>query len=303
MKKLLIICLFLSATTATAKLLDKVAGVINDKIYTLSELERVKKTISARKEISPFIYVSKKFTTKDILKKEIEIFIVKDKLSAMGFVISDDSVESRIKETEKRLGLRRADLLDFLATKNIDFNEYFELIRQAMEFNIFNRRVISPLVNITEQEVKNHYYKMNKSNKALSFNYHPVDFTFQESKVLKSDRKRLGSILEAYQRTGNLPQIYRDMETNDLGNVSDEDLPKELSIILKATDEGAFSKLFVKSGVIHIFYLKKKDLTESQDFLKRKAFIKNKIYMTRSKSITKTWFNREALNYYILENI
>lgn len=289
--------------TSQAKLLDKVAGVVNDKTFTLSELKRVQQTISARKEIAPFIFIKKKYSLKDILNIEQHIYIIKDKLSEMGFVVSDDSVESRILETEKRLGLRRADLLVFLESKDISFNEYFELIRNATEFNIFNRRIISPLVNITEQEVKNEYYKMNSSNKALSFKYNIIDFYLPESRVAKNDKNHLPYILEEYQKTGNIPAIYKSIETTHLGDVSDDDLPKDLSALLKKTNEGSFSKVYTKNNLVHIFYLKTKDLTASQDFLKMKDRIYNKIYMKRSKIITKIWFNKETLNYYILENI
>ena len=304
MIKFLPAILLLSLSTVThAKLLDKVAGIVNDKIFTYSELVRVKDTISARKEIAPFIFTKDKYTLKEILKVQQNIYIVKDKLSELGFVVSDDSVESRINETERRLGLKRADLLNFLESKGLTFNEYFELIRNATEFNIFNRRIISPLVNITEQEVKNEYYKLNTSNKALSFKYNVVDFYLPESTVQTKDRNKLQYILEEYQKTGNIPGIYRNIETSNLGDVSDDDLPKELSRLLKKTDEGSFSKPYVKNGMIHVFYLKGKDLTASQDFLKKKDFIYNQIYMKRSKKITRTWFSKETLNYYILENI
>lgn len=304
MKKIIpAIFLIMFSLASQAKLLDKVAGVVNDKTFTLSELKRVQKTISARREIAPFIFTKKKYSLKDILKIQQHIYIIKDKLSEMGFVVSDDSVESRILETEKRLGLRRADLLVFLESKGISFNEYFELIRNATEFNIFNRRIISPLVNITEQEVKNEYYKMNSSNKALSFRYNIVDFYLPQSKVLKKDKNRLPYILEEYQKTGNIPEIYKSIETTNLGDVSDDDLPKDLSSLLKKTNEGSFTKSYTKNNLVHIFYLKTKDLTASQDFIKKKDRIYNKIYMKRSKVITVTWFSKESLNYYILENI
>lgn len=304
MNKFLPAILLLSLSTISyAKLLDKVAGVVNDKIFTHSELVRVKNTISARKEIAPFIFTKNKYTLKEILKVQQNIYIVKDKLSELGFVVSDDSVESRINETERRLGLKRADLLNFLESKGLTFNEYFELIRNATEFNIFNRRIISPLVNITEQEVKNEYYKLNTSNKALSFKYNVVDFYLPESTVQPKDRNKLQYVLEEYQKTGNIPGIYRNLETSNLGEVSDDDLPKALSKLLKKTDEGSFSKPYIKNGMIHVFYLKGKDLTESQDFLKKKDYIYNQIYMKRSKKITRTWFSKETLNYYILENI
>ncbi len=303
MNKILCLSIFLFSLSTSAALIDKVAGVINDQVFTLSEITRVGSTLGIRKEIAPFIYNEKKFSNDEILRLMQNKFIIKDKLSELGFVISDDAVESRIKETEKSLRLNRKELLQFLKSKGISFNEYFELLREAMEFSVFQRRIIAPLVTITDQELKNHYYKLNSNNKALSFNYKVVDFSLPQSKVLKKDLKRIPSILETYKKTGNIPQIYSDISTNDLGSVSDEDLPKELSNLLKKTNEESFSKLYIKGGVIHSFYLVKKDLAESSDFLQKRNLIYNKIFLERSGKIAQNWFSRESLNYYILNNL
>ncbi|MBC77288.1 MAG: hypothetical protein CME64_14855 [Halobacteriovoraceae bacterium] len=295
--------LLFSQSFVSAKLLDKIAGVINEKVYSLSEVRRVKSTVEARREISPLIYSQTSYSEKEVLDLLQRQFIIKDKLSEMGLVISDDSVESRINETERRLGLKRSDLLNFLESKGLTFNEYFELIREAMEYNLFNTRVIVPLVNITEQEIKNFYYNLKSDNSALSFKYHLLDFSISESKLSKQQVKRLPVVLEEYQKTGQLPNELSNIETNDLGKLSGEDLPSQLSKILKNTNEGAFTKPYIRDGVVHVFYVKTKDLTESQEFLKMKEQIYNQLFMSRSKSIIENWFEREESNYYILENI
>src|SRR5690554_3181329 len=149
MKQLVLSALFLlNIVPAHSTLLDKVAGVVNDKVYTLSEIKRIQDTLPARQEISPLIYSRQSYNDGQVLKLLQHRYIIKDKLAEMGFVVSDDSVMSRISETERRLGLTREDLLEFLKSKGITFNEYFELIREAMEYNIFQSRIVAPLVNI-----------------------------------------------------------------------------------------------------------------------------------------------------------
>ena len=304
MKKIILLSLLLASTVSHSRLLDKIAGVINDKVYTLSEIERINSSLTARKEISPFIYTQNKYTNLDILKLLQRGYIIKDKLAAMGFVITDDSVESRIIDTEKRLGLNRRDLLSFLDSKNINFNEYFEIIRETMEFNVFNQRIIAPLVSITDQELKNFYYKLNsEKNKVLAFKYTVVDFYLDEDKIIKNDLDRLPDILSNYQKTGNIPSIYQNIQTNNLGTITGEDVPKDLSTLLNQTNEGSFTKPYVKGGVVHIFYVKKKDLTESSDFLSKKEAIYNEIFIKKSKAIFKSWFSKESTNYYIQESL
>lgn len=305
MNKLLIGIFFtiILNTPASAKVLDKIAGVINDKVFTLSEVKRINSTVSIRQEIAPFIYTQEKYTNKEMLRLLQNSFIVKDKLEELGFVVSDDSVQDRIRQTEKSLRLNRSELLKFLDSKGITFNEYFEILRSAMEYNIFNRRIIAPLVTITDQELKNFYYKNYSSAKASSFKYNVIDFNIPASKVQKEDRKRFREILQKYRKTGSIPQIYSDLSTDELGKISGEDVSPVLRKLLQNTDENSFSEEFIDDGILHVFYVDSKEIADSQDFLIKKREIYNSIFLERSQKLSESWFSRESLSYYILTNI
>lgn len=305
--KLLILLIILSVglshaqdkKTSSDKLLDKIVAVVNTRVISLSEIERMKKTLEARKEVSPVIYTEKSYNSKELLDIMIRSFIIRDKINAQGYVINDDAVESRIKMTEERLGLKRADLLQFLKGKGLTYEEYFEVIRETMEFNIFAQRIIAPLITVTEQEIKNEYYRRNATNNALSFKYNLVDFYIPESKLIDKSENKFLAILKDYQLTGKLPEEYRALESNNLDGLSEDALPKKLSSVLKTTSEGSFSSAVSLNDYLHVFYVQKKDLVESQDFIKFKDQIQSEIFMSKGKSVTNNWFDREYSNYYI----
>ncbi len=304
MKLILIICLSLGLAHAqdkksSEKLLDKIVAVINTRVISLSEIQRMDKTLPARQEISPMIYSEKKYNQKELLDIVIRSYIIRDKINAQGYVINDDAVESRIKMTEDRLGLKRADLLAFLKGKGLTYEEYFEVIRETMEYNIFAQRIIAPLISVTEQEIKNEYYRQNSTNNALSFKYNLVDFYIAEDKLVDKNENKFMTVLKDYQLTGKLPEEYRELETNQLDNLNEDGLSKDLKGILKNTAEGSFSKSIVLNNHLHVFYVQKKDLVESQDFLKFKDQIQNDIFMAKGKSVSSNWFDREYSNYYI----
>lgn len=280
-------------------LLDKIVAVVNTRVISLSEIQRIESTLEARREVSPLIYSEKKYTQKELIDTVIRSFIIRDKINAQGYVINDDAVESRIKMTEERIGLRRADLLEFLKTKGLTYEEYFEVIRETMEYNIFAQRIIAPLISVTEQEIKNEYYRRNSTNNALSFKYNLVDFYISEEKLIDKNEDRFLAVLKDYQLTGKLPEEYRSLETNNLENLNEDGLAKELSKILKVTAEGSFSKSISLNKYLHVFYVQKKDLVESQEFLKHKDQIQNEIFMSKGKSVSDNWFDREYSNYYI----
>lgn len=304
--KFLIIFFILGTAFANAqekpsneKLLDKIVAVINTKVISLSEIKRMEVTLEARREVSPVIFSEKKYSQQELLDIMIRSFIIRDKINAQGYVINDDAVESRIKMTEDRLGLKRADLLQFLKAKGLTYEEYFEVIRETMEFNIFAQRIIAPLVSVTEQEIKNEYYRRNSANNALSFKYNLVDFYIPEAQLIDKDENRFLAVLKDYQLTGKLPEEYRNLETNNLEGISEDGLTKDLAQTLKQAAEGSFSKAIKIQDHLHVFYVQKKDLVESQDFLKFKDQIQNDIFANKGKSATTNWFDREFSNYYI----
>ncbi len=284
---------------AQEKLLDKIVSVINTKIISLSEIVRMENTLPARKEISPAVYSEKNYSQKQLLDIVIKSYIIRDKINSQGYVINDDAVESRIKMTEERLGLKRADLLNFLKSKNLTYEEYFEIIRETMEYNVFAMRIIAPLISVTEQEIKNEYYRRNSSNNTLSFKYNLVDFYIKEADLVDKDSEKFLVVLKDYQLTGKLPEEYRGLESNNLENLNEDALSKELAAILKTTAEGSFSKASSIGGYKHVFYVQKKDLVESEEFGKFKEQIQNDIFVNKGKSVTVNWFDREYSNYYI----
>ncbi len=281
------------------KLLDKIVAVVNTKVISLSEIKRIEDTLTARREISPMIYSESKYESKQLLDIMIKTFIIRDKINAQGYVINDEAVESRIKMTEERLGLKRADLLNFLKSKGLTYEEYFEVIRETKEYNLFAQKIISPLISVTEQEIKNEYYRRNSANNALSFRYTLVDFYIAEKDLIIKDKAKFLTVLKDYQLTGKLPEEYRGLESNNLDNLNEDGLSKDLAKTLKTAAEGSFSDAISLNNYLHVFYVQKKDLVESQDFSRAKEMIQQEIFSVKGKSVSNNWFDREFSNYYI----
>ncbi len=295
----LVLVLLLQAPNASAKLIDKIVAVINDQVITLSLVKRMQANVVARSQISPVIYSKKNLSQKDAIDIVIHRSLVREKLAELGYVISDDQVESQIKATEQRLGLGRQALLDFLKSNGMTFDEYFELIRETIEYNIFNDRVIRPLISVTEQEIKNAFYKENQNNKSLSFRYTLVDFSLDEKSLSKAGLRRFKDALKTFQVSGVLPDEFRDVQTTTLGDITEEGLTNDLQQLLKRTDEGAFTDAIKLGGVTHVFYVQKKDLVESELFMRHKDRIRAQLFEQVAAEITGLWFERESNKHYI----
>ncbi|MCF8058110.1 MAG: SurA N-terminal domain-containing protein [Bacteriovoracaceae bacterium] len=298
MIKSLLIFLLLS-TPAYSALLDKIVAVVNSQPVLLSQVNRVSQNLEARRNISPQIYSKSQYSFRDLVNIKINEQLLRDKLTEMGYVISDEQVESQVKATEERLGLNRSALLNFLKSNNFSFDEYFELIRSSIEYNLFLSRIIQPLVSITEQDVKNAYYQKYSSKKRLSFKYELVDFSLDRSNFKKGMLGEFQSVLSNFQQSGILPDRFSDVSTNVLGEIRENGLTSDLKNLLTKTDEGKFSKPILMNSQYHVFYVKKKDLVESEDFMSKRNQIRAEIFQKSMESISVTWFNAEADKHYI----
>jgi peptidyl-prolyl cis-trans isomerase SurA len=285
-------------SSAQAKLLDKVMAVVDNQVITLSQAKRMTKTLNARKNISPMIYNTKKLSTNQAVDIFVRRQFIRSRLSEIGIEIQDEQVEAQIKNTEKKLGVDRAALLQFLESNGITFDEYFEIIRETMEHNYFSMRVIRPLISVTEQEIKNSFYKKSK-DKTLSFKYNLVDFSLEKRKFKKGMLNNFKNILKKFQTSGNLPSNFSDVDTNSLGDITEDGLTKKLKKLLKETDQGSFSDPILIGNDYHIFFVKNKDLVESEIFLKEKEKIRGLLMAQSAKAIADSWFNQASSKHYV----
>lgn len=286
-----------------AKLLNKIAGVVNDKIYTLSDLKDIEGKIDARKEIAGFVYSKENYNLEDVFLHLRNKYIVKDTLSEQGIIITDERVEEQIEETKKRLGIDHSVLVKSLKDRGLSYEEYFELTREITEFNVFNRNIIAPLVNITDQELKNLFYEKSQQKNTFNFTYDIEDFSVPTSSVSQTKLSELKKQLAKFKTNKVKQGDLKKFNIVNIGKVAGDDLPSNIKAALKATDKGNFSEPIERGGSYHFFYVKDKELAESQAFKRAKNALYAQLFMRRSQQITDDWFEREASNYYVLKNI
>ena len=295
-----LIAALLFSFNTEAKLLDKISAVVDDEVYTLSQINRKIENIGARKQISPLIYTEDlEPTPRNIVDMMIHRALIRQHLTVLGHIIGDEQVERQIRMTEERLGLDRKALLQFLDGNNMLFDEYFELIRETIEFNIFHEFVIKPLVSVTDQAVKNEYYRRNQNSQTLSFNLTLVSFTIEKDRINTDDIPRLPAIFKRFQETGNLPEKFSTVDVSDLGGIKEDGLAPKIKGAVRGIKEGEFSPTVSMGGSYYVFFVKKKDLVESDDFLRSKDKLTADLFLKTANSVRSVWLEREKHNHYV----
>ncbi|MCY4524369.1 MAG: hypothetical protein OXB84_06490 [Halobacteriovoraceae bacterium] len=284
---------------SAAVLLDKTLAVVDEKVITLSEVPRVLKTVPARRNIIPGIYDAKKLNRRKIAEIEVRKIIIRRKLEEVGYTVSDEEVERNINDRKKALGINHDALVDFLKNNGLLFNEYFEITRQALEYARFNSWIIRPLISVTEQDIKEVFYKENLKNKSLSFKYSLIDFSLEKSKFKGKMLKGFKNALKKLQKSGIMLSAYKELQTNKLGDIVEDDLEKRLRDLLKKTEEGTFSDPYLMNGRYHIFYVKEKNLVSSELFRRERKRIEVVLLQKEAKRTEDLWFESEKSKHYV----
>lgn len=288
----------LTSLNVEAKLLDKISAIVDDNIITLSQVTHSVKNLAIKRNVAPMIYDKATFTNEEILQISINKFLVRAKLAEIGYSITDEQVEAQIKPNQERLGVDRKALIAFLKQQGTSFDEYFETLREAIEYSYFVSRVISPMISVSEQDVKNTYYKNNKDSR-MNFKYTLVDYAVSKDVVSKPSKGQMEEVVKQYRINSVLPENYSSMTVSNLDDITEEGITSELKNLLKETDEGSITSPTVINGHYHVFYLVKKDLVETEAFASQKDKIKDKLFEKTVKEETAVWFERERNKHYI----
>lgn len=304
MKKLLLRFFFFAVFCSTnllasAKTIEKILAVFNNQIITLLQVKRVQEGIAIRREISPHIYNKESFSEKEIVEEIIKTLTIREALAKIGYNLTDDDVEKQIKGNEERLGLQRPQLISFLQNKNTTFQEYHDLIREAMERSIFQSQIIAPTISVPEQLVKNTFYLRNSHDNTLSFKYDLINFIYSPQKYSSSNQNEIKEAIKSYLEKGIFSEKYREIKIIPIGSIEEESLSKNMQQILKNTNEGELSGSVEIDHEIHLFYVKKKDLIESQRYLREKQQIESELTIQEIEKATNLYIQREKNKHYI----
>lgn len=301
MKFATIAILFLSLfiSTVDAKLLDKISAIVDDNIITLSQITRVSKILAIKRNVAPMIYDRANFSSEELLNISINKYLIRSKLTELGYSITDDQVEAQIKSNEKRLNVDRKSLMTFLKQQGTTFDEYFETLREAIEYSYFLNRVISPSISISEQDVKNTYFKKNIKDFRLNFKYTLIDYSIPKDLVPKLAKGQMEDVIKQYRINSVLPEAFSTITSANLDEITEEGIASELKNLLKQTDEGALTTAILLNNQHHVFYIAKKDLVESEAFTKQKESIHDTLFEAAVKNEAQVWFERERNKHYI----
>jgi len=282
-----------------AILLDKTIAIFNDQIITQSMVERLRESYETRRFLAGHIYKEKSSNPNYFVDLIINRLLIRDKLKKFGIEINDRAIEERVNMIKSNFKLNQDQLLAFLANKGLSYKEYFEVMREGIEYQQFFLKHITPLVNVSNQEIKNLFIKKQSTNTTISFNYYLINYSFKKDGKDSIDKQKLFEVIKKFHTTGIVPSDFSSIEKFDLGDLSEESLSEKIQSVLKPLGEGEFSFHYYDKGKFTSFFIKEKNIKESESFKRSKKILKQELIEKKSQKVLAAWLKREKRLYHI----
>ena len=149
---------FLLPTVCSGEVMDRIVAIVNDDIITLKDAE---KHVRVEKE-GKFVSINE-YLTNLRLQEKIDLLIddvlMRQQAKKLKIDVSDKEVETIIENIKKQYLIDDTELRQKLKEDNISYEDFVAGLRSNILKSRLVTRVISPEVNVNEQDLRQYYDK------------------------------------------------------------------------------------------------------------------------------------------------
>lgn len=262
----LILCALGCSPFSHAKIIDRIVAVVNDDIISQSDLDAYQKRVKAS-SAETITHSPKK-----MLELLIEEILLKQLVKKLNLSAEEEEVTAHINTILKNQGITQKDLLSFLKSRGLTYQQYKENIKQGLEQQRLLEREIQSSIVIKKEDIRAYYYNSIK-NKSSKKKYHirqiffPIESADQADRILKKAR----AVHASYQKGipfENLLQENSQIQgsSDDLGLLSDEDMAPSFKKAIKNLPLKKLSSPFKTRGGIHLIEILEIRAQSAQNF-------------------------------------
>lgn len=265
--------------------MDRIIAIVNDDIITLKEAE---KHVQVEKE-GRFVSINE-YMTNLRLKEKIDLLIddvlIRQEAKRMKIDVEEKEVEGIIENIKKQYLIDDTELMQKLKDDNISLDDFKVGLKNNVLRSRLLNRVISPEVNVTEQDLRQYYDKHKEE-------FIDEEYRLQQIFVSGQREDAQKRIIEAYkllQEGKPFEVVVKDFSDDkkssatdgDIGFVKKIDLIPQLRDVAGMLSPGVYSSITTTPYGFHILKLVEKKRGETMTFEMVKDAINEKIIQEES---------------------
>lgn len=304
MNKLLFALLFFSLSATAGQKVDRIIAVVNSEPILQSDVVDLVKRSKQRGLLDDLLIPSGDLSNiQSDSKKQIQYLvsekILDSEIKRLNMNVTDERVEQEIRDTVKKSGMPRSDLMKMLQNQGMEFATYKNVIKQKIERNsLFETEIVSKL-RITDDEAFSEYQKRNPKAKSRVYEYGISHILFNPKKG--GPEKALERAESALQKieAGQKFELVAEQTSEDsrfsnggfLGTFKSGEFTPEFESAVQNLEEGNVSKVVQSKTGFHILKLTSKKVVPDPQFEREKERIKAALFDVNFKRQLKTWLD------------
>jgi parvulin-like peptidyl-prolyl isomerase len=289
-----------SSAYSAEVLVDRVLGSVDGQAFLFSEVAGKVKT-GPLVAISDYPASEQSTPFERALQDTINLQIVLQKAKELEIEVSDDELDAEISEFLQSRGLNRNGLERFLAEEKKSFDEYKRDFRNNIITARFQRRVIVPLIKVTDKDLETAYLKKSGSSSDL------VEITLRQiviqipdnaGPVITEAKRALAQEARGKIQAGSSFEDAVKLYSDDRQKVSRgglmegvrlRDLATPIRKEIERLDTGDVSQPVEIGTGIYIFKVENRKISLGKDMEKKKLELENEIRNAELQNQLRRW--------------
>lgn len=298
--------------TPKGKLIDRIVAIVNEKVITEFELEKILKQVI--KEDPGLKKESSKKKREELLQQILDTLIVgqlvSDELKRIGRDVQKKEIESEINKILKRNNMTIDSLTSILSAEDRSLDELKDELKRNLEKNRLIGLIIIPKISVTDDDIQNYYNKFYAKKKPdVLVRLRTIFIKFKESLPEKEKKYRLklaDDLLGKAKKGNNFAKMAKEYSESssrdrggDMGFMKFDELSSLFKKELKNKPKGAIVGPIKTQNGFYILKFEDKKSEEVEGLAKLKEEIKNKISQEETQKAFTAWVSEAKKKAFI----
>ncbi|MGZ3768437.1 MAG: peptidylprolyl isomerase [Bdellovibrio sp.] len=306
---------FLLAVPSHAEIVEKTVAIVNNSLVLESDFKELEKRIGKPNLIDDSLLFGKpveslKGNRKTQLNYLINERILQSEIKRLNLSVTNDRVESEIKEMAKRNNVPESELLNIIQSQGISIEEYKAFLKDSIEKRTLMDTEIVSKLRISDEDALNEYLKNNPESRPSIDEFSVAHIFFNPKKGGAEAAIKRAEIVQSKLRNGesfeNLAQQYSEDPNfsagGNLGTFKSGEFLPEIEAAISNLKVGETTPIVKSRMGFHIVKLTGKKLTPDPKFEKAKESIKAKLLEASFKRQLKSWLETKREEAFIRIN-
>jgi peptidyl-prolyl cis-trans isomerase SurA len=293
-----LLVLFICTGAVQARLLEKIYGVVNGEIITLSEIRDYQRKLKEGGFLDDLLFSDPEVRQKALkdrdflLKLLVDEKIIDFEVKKNGLLITEERVTKEVSTIAKRQNLTLSQLRQTLKDQGVDFLEYRRFVKKSIERQELVKKEITSKIKISEQDIVSHYLAHSQTGSTQVFEFNIAHLLLDEK-----DTEKANELASSLANGGSFENLVRkhsvDEDTKSkngvFGTFKSGEMIASIEKAIVGLKIGETSRVVKTPMGLHIFKILDKKLVKDPAIEKQKEGIYQQLFAKAFKEQLSFW--------------